>query len=350
MKITVLTPFPVTEKITGGQIYDNKVFDILSHETDNRLSIVSLETSRAKKNPVLAPVEYLKGALKLKDTDIFITNSAFYMRFFLLPFFLKRKRKKFITIHHHFMYRQFTGLKRIIYKYFEWAFLSQASNIVVASPYVYDELKAHYPEKKLLFNKIPFTITRKYPIMPERGRLTFTGTIEPRKGLHHLIESLRILKERNLHYPLTIIGKSIDEEYNKDIISKIKKYDLNVTFAGFISKDEVDRILSTTDVFVFPSLLEGYGMALIEAQVYGLPIVTFDNSAMPYNVKNNINGYTVPTGDEQQFATAIEKIVEDRALRQRLSEGALDNLKNQNSEENFKETVRQSFRRLFPSL
>lgn len=345
MKISFFTPFEITKAITGGQIYDKKLLKVLSDSGEHSVSTISLSTKTSKKFPPFAPLCYLNEALKDKESEIVITNSAVYMRFALLPYFLKKLRgKKLFTVHHHFMYRAFTGLKRKIYKYFEWNYLQSMDKIIAASPYVYDDLKRRIPEEKLILHKIPFNTTAITTTKPEIGNLTFTGTIEERKGLHLLMQSLALLKHQGKDYPLTIIGKVVDNDYFSNLKKYIEENRLNVRFTGFIETEEMDNILSTTDVFVFPSLLEGYGMALVEAQVYGLPIVSFDNSAMPYTVRDGENGFCVETGDIKAFANAIQKIVENRDLRTQLSQGAYDNLKRQNTEEKFSKDIIRDFR------
>lgn len=347
MIISFISPFEFETAYTGGQIYDYKFIDIIDKKTPHSVNKKTLATSVSKKYPFLAPFAYLKESLKDKSSDLVISNSAFYMRFMLLPFFLKKLgKKKMMTIHHHFMYRQFKGFKRWSYKFFEWRFLKSMDKIVVASPYVYNELKNKIGEEKLLFYRIPFQTEPKTDLQPTKGNLTFTGTIEERKGLHLLLDSIVELKKRGRNYPLTIMGKVIEPLYFDRLKKTIEENGLDVRFTGFLSRKEMDKILSESDVFVFPSLLEGYGMVLIEAQVYGLPIVSFDNSAMPYNVKNDNNGFAVKTGDSKAFADAVEKIVEDREIRERLSKGAYQNLKSQNTEAKFESAIIRDFNQM----
>ena len=347
MKISYTSPFNDKEIVTGGQMYDKDLTNIVSNKTPHSVEFLHLDAAKLSNNLILAPFSYLFKTLKDKNTDIYLFNSAFFMRFLLLPFFIRKiKKKHAIAVHHHFMHRQFSGLKKLIYRHFEWSFLNQMDKIIIASPYVYDELLKVYPKEKLLFYQIPFDAKQKYTPNPVKGNLVYAGTIEYRKGLNFLLEALIELKKRNRDYNLTIIGKVTEKDYYDSIKKLISENDLNVTFTGFLSRDEKDRYMAQADLFVFPSLLEGYGMVLVEAQVYGLPIVSFDNSAMPYNVKNDFTGYAVPTGNALAFADAIEKIVEDRLLREKLSEGAYKNLEAQNSFKKFEDDIISSFNNL----
>lgn len=347
MNISYTTPKKERELVTGGQIYDNNLTSVIDKKTSLNFNNLFLNIGRWSSNLLIAPFLYLFKIAKTKDTDIYLFNSVIFMRFMLLPFYIKKiKRKKAIAIHHHFLHKELNGVKGKIYKIFEWKFLDQMDKIVVPSPYIYDLLLKRYNKEKLIFLKIPFDKSASRESKPIKGNLSFAGTIEQRKGLKYLLESLNILKQRGKNYPLKIMGKIVNEHYYEELKEFINKHGLDVTFTGFLSKEEKDNIMAETDVFVFPSLLEGYGMVLVEAQVYGLPIVSFDNSAMPYNVKNDKNGYAISTGDINAFADAIEKIVEDRELRNRLSAGALENLKLQNTFESFENSIVMEFNNL----
>ena len=347
MNISFVTRLKKREQVTGAHFYDNQLIEILGNDTIHNLKEISVNTGKWENNLAITPLLYLGKVSKEKETDLFIFNSISFLRFMLLPFYLKFfKRKKVYAIHHHFMHRQLKGFKRKFYKTFEMGFLKQMDKIILASPYVYDDLLKYVKPDKLMLFKIPFDKTALYPSSPIKGHLTYTGTIEYRKGLYYLLQALVLLKKRGKEYPLTIIGKVIEEPYYENLLNIIKTHQLQVTFTGFISKEEIGNFLAHTDVFVFPSLLEGYGMALIEAQMYGLPIVSFDNSAMPYNVKNDINGFTVPTENITEYANAIEKIIENRQLRERLSKGALENIESQNTFTEFRKEIVEKFNKL----
>lgn len=343
MKIAYITPYKIEKIVTGGEIYDRDLLTLINDKTSNSICLIDYTVN--KHIPLLlTPLLYLFKAWKNRDYDVAIINSVFFMRFAFIPVLLKKALgKKAISVHHLFMYEQFKGIKRKIYRFFEWNFLKQMDKIIVPSPYIYEQLTKKIPEKKLSFHLIPFDRKALYPANPLKGNLTYMATIEPRKGLIHLIKALQILKGKGKNYKLKVIGKVVDKKYYDNIQKIIYENNLDVVFTGYLEKEEKDKILASTDVFVFPSLLEGYGMVIVEAQVYGLPIVAFNNSSIPYNVKNDINGYTVTTGDENAYAEAIERIVEDRVLRAKLSLGALENLKNQNTRKDFEESIKKIF-------
>lgn len=87
-------------------------------------------------------------------------------------------------------------------------------------------------------------------------------------------------------------------------------------------------------------------MVLAEAQCYGLPIVCFDNSAMPFTVRHGENGLLCGNGDVQQLAENIRTILQDRALRARMSRRALKDSESLCSQADFRKKVINDISRL----
>lgn len=164
-----------------------------------------------------------------------------------------------------------------------------------------------------------------------------------------MLESLAYLKNKAHSYHLIIIGKVVDVKYKKQLDEIISEFGLKVTFTGFISQEEKTEIIMQSDVFVFPSQLEGYGMVLCEAMCEGLPVICFNNSAMPFTVNNNQNGIIVPNKDIIAFAEAIEKIVDNREVNERLAAGALEYAGNLINPQQFKELTNMDVIRMLYS-
>ena len=185
----------------------------------------------------------------------------------------------------------------------------------------------------LIFNK-----EKVNPCNKEYGRLLYVGTIEQRKGIKYLIEALsQIPKELLKVVRLTIVGKAISEDYYNEVKRAIDHYHLmdNVDLKVRVSDKELDALYRTSMIFVFPSLLEGFGMVMIEAMRYGLPVIAFNNSAMPYVVKPYENGILVPNKDTTKFCEAISALLTNKDLYSKLSLGAEASLVSINSFEDF---------------
>ncbi|GAA1084004.1 glycosyltransferase family 4 protein [Tsukamurella spumae] len=95
-----------------------------------------------------------------------------------------------------------------------------------------------------------------------------------------------------------------------------------VTVRGWAGPAERDALLAAAEVFTLPSYDEGLPMALLEAMAAGLAPLTTPVGGIPEAVTDGVDGLLVPPGDVPALAAALTRLVEDPALRHRLSDGA----------------------------
>lgn len=311
--------------ITGGQVYEDMLFQGLKANPNLEVDRIWLNNIAGKWNKYTSGIRNLQLILKVSKYDLVFFNSVQGISFLPLVLLLRLFAKtKTAVIHHHFLHHQTEGARRTFYKMQEMSFMRSADIIVVPSPYILDLCKSIFPKKEIRYWQIPFDKpTRLTHPVPAPGELLYIGTIEQRKGIAYALDALASLQKRGLQCHLTIVGKTVEQEYRATLDKTIADRGLNVTFTGFISADEKQRLMDKADAFLFPSLLEGYGMVLCEAMMNGLPVVCFNNSAMPYTIKDGYNGILAPNRNAEAMATAIERITTDRILRRQLSQGAL---------------------------
>lgn len=327
-------PTPTTKKIlflysqggaivTGGQKYEDQLFRILSAHPSMQVDRVWLNNISGKISKYTSPLRNLRLLRQLSSYDLIFFNSVHGLPFIPLAWCLRfLLRRNTAVIHHHFLYREKKGIRRLWYKIIEKGFLRVSRTIVVPSPYINNLCRHMFPRHPLRYWQIPFDGTAPLAPAPVPGRLLYIGTIEPRKGLEYLLRAMTILKKKGIRVELTAVGKTIDEPYRRNLDTIIADNGLSVRFTGFISLEEKERIMSQADIFTFPSLMEGYGMVLCESMVRSIPVICFDNSAMPYTVSHLHNGMLVPDRDSHALADAIARVVTDRTLRDSLARGA----------------------------
>jgi glycosyltransferase involved in cell wall biosynthesis len=237
----------------------------------------------------------------------------------------------------------FYFLRRPLYYIFEHLFLFLSSGIIIPSPYIYEITRKKIKRKYLylieLTNEISFNQVT--CIDKKQGNLLYVGSIEERKGLHYLLAALKMVPSEK--YTLTIVGKIVDSKYKHKLDAVIQESSLNITFKGFVTDQELDDLYRSANVFVFPSLLEGYGIVLLEALSYGLPVIAFDNSAIPFTIKQNVNGILVKNKSIQAFAEALNRILSDDNLYIRLRAGALKSAQEARTFEQFTNDMRNFF-------
>lgn len=318
------------DSITGGQVYDSLFYNTILNNSSHEIEFCepNIYPSGINLKKIVCPFLELKLFKKIKRKNIcFFSSSSAYRHFLLLimvRIFLPKVKAQ--VIHHHYEYEVFTGFKKNIFKFFELSFLKLTTSIIIPSPYLKARTEQLLPKKKIDYIEISFKENKDLSKVKDIkfGELLYIGSIEPRKGIHLLLDSLFLLKKENQDFKMNIVGKIIDDTYYQTLLDKISLYKLEkeVVFHGRVSSNVLHEFLMTTELFVFPSLLEGYGMVLMEAMSYGIPIVAFNNSAMPYSIKDNFNGFLAVNKDVKDFKDLIVRVLCSRDLRASLSNGA----------------------------
>lgn len=132
---------------------------------------------------------------------------------------------------------------------------------------------------------------------------------EPKKGLTVLLQAMASLMARPGRIPrqLLIVGEGPAEQRLRDLSEELGIAQ-RVRFAGM--RRDVTRLLPLMDVFVLPSLYEGFGIAIIEAMAAGLPVVATAVGGIPEVVVPEKTGLLVPPGDPAALAAAIERLLD----------------------------------------
>lgn len=148
------------------------------------------------------------------------------------------------------------------------------------------------------------------------------GAVSPRKGYRFLVKALEPLK--SLDWRLTIAG-AIDRhpEAVEELTAVIAATGLSdrVTLAGTVVPATLERHFNMADIFVMPSLFEGYGMVLAEAMARGLPIVCTTGGASSETVPDAA-AIKVPPGDAPALTQALSSALRDRKLRVKLADAS----------------------------
>jgi glycosyltransferase involved in cell wall biosynthesis len=145
----------------------------------------------------------------------------------------------------------------------------------------------------------------------------FVGRLIPRKGLSYLIEaSKRVVQERR-ETLFVIVG---DGPLRRQLIADVEEAGVssNFVFAGDVSEKDLTEAYRCARVFAFPSIQEGQGIALLEAQSSALPIVAFDVSGIKEAMLDGETGFLVKPSDSEELAQAILKLLADDSLRNKM--------------------------------
>jgi rhamnosyl/mannosyltransferase len=210
----------------------------------------------------------------------------------------------------------------------EW-FLDRAAQIIVTSPRLRDHSKVLGPYQDKC-TVVPLSIDlesdgevndrwSELPVSPDDDLLLFVGRLNYYKGVSHLVEAME-----SVDADLLIIG---DGDRRSSLVDQVETAGLaeRVHFLGHVSEDLLQFCYQVADVFVLPSVepSEAFGLVQIEAMVHETPVI---NTALPTGVpwvsQDGQTGLTVPPGDSDALAAAIDSLLQDETYRRELGRAA----------------------------
>lgn len=142
--------------------------------------------------------------------------------------------------------------------------------------------------------------------------ILYVGTIEERKNLLTLIKALHFGK---IDMPLVVIGKPTS--YLNKVIEFIERHSLiNIIFCDIVQNQDLPGIYQLADLFVYPSIFEGFGIPILEALYSRVPVITSRGSSLT-EVGGTYTIYIDPNNVEE-MAAAIKKVLYDRDLQEKM--------------------------------
>ena len=162
-------------------------------------------------------------------------------------------------------------------------------------------------------------LKKKYSL-PE-NYLLYLGTIEPRKNLVNVLKAFAKFKEKDKKMKLVISGKlGWKSENIPELIENLGIKD-DIIFTGYVDENDKVLIYKLAQIFLFPSIYEGFGMPILEAMAAGIPVITSNCSSMPEVVGEA--GILINPNSYDEISNAIENIIneDDKSLQKRITLG-----------------------------
>ena len=163
-------------------------------------------------------------------------------------------------------------------------------------------------------------LRERYGINPEDVVLITTSRITEEKNIQFLIKSFLLIKKSCKNSKFIIIGDGAAKKTLEKLTIKLDVYK-DVFFTGHIKKEDVIRLFQASDIFIFSSLTETQGIVVIEAIISGLPVVAIKSNGIEDIVQNDKNGILTENSVDE-FSRSVLKIINDKELRDKLSNKA----------------------------
>jgi glycosyltransferase involved in cell wall biosynthesis len=177
-------------------------------------------------------------------------------------------------------------------------------------------------------------IARKYGI--KENFILYLGRLQGRKNIPALVDAFARIRRRGFTHKLVLAGKR--DSLFSPVLQKIDRWGLQaeVLFPGYIRARDVPLFYNAAEVFVFPSLYEGFGLPVLEAMACGTPVITSSGTALE-EVAGDA-ALLVDPPDDLGLANALEVVLADSEVRNQLSDAGIK----RNSEFSFNKTARQT--------
>jgi len=171
---------------------------------------------------------------------------------------------------------------------------------------------------KRLTLRTEFKIPHDYVIMGNVARLI------PQKGYPFLIDALQDLVKEGFKVVLVIVGEGLLREELQNQVRYLGLEDI-VFFTGY--RTDAIQLMNEFDIFVFPSVWEGFGLVLLEAMALSKPIITSNVSAIPEIVVDGETGFLTMPGDVSGLKNTMKKLIVSSDLRKSMGEKGRERLK-----------------------
>jgi len=148
----------------------------------------------------------------------------------------------------------------------------------------------------------------------------FVGSLLPVKGVEYFLRSIPIILSTISNVVFVIVGEGFQKDFLKDLSRKLG-ISKSVIFAGQVQRSKIPYFFAASDVFVMPSLSEGFNNAVIEAMASGKPVVGTSVGGTRDQIEDGLNGYLVEPANPRDLADRVSLLLNDPKKRKVMGRG-----------------------------
>jgi glycosyltransferase involved in cell wall biosynthesis len=151
--------------------------------------------------------------------------------------------------------------------------------------------------------------------------ILYLGRLQARKNLMRLVNAYARVREEGFTHRLVLAGRQ--DSFFQPVLSRVRELKLenDISFPGYVAAQDVPTFYNAAEIFIYPSLYEGFGLPLMEAMACGVPVITSRGSSLD-EVAGDAALLVDPLS-ELSIAEALKKILNDPELRKRLGQAGL---------------------------
>lgn len=239
--------------------------------------------------------------------------------------------------------------------------LEKADMVVAVSKYTATNASSVYPflrdKIRIVLNAVdetrfhpdiePVSFKKRFGLGDKDKIILFIGRISASKGIRFLVEAFAEVVRSNPTAKLVIIGSGSTAE-KEAIQQKIAILGIgsSIQMIGRVSSEDLPKAYSASDVVVLPSLVEGFGLVLLEGMATGKPVVSTSVGPTSEIIDDKIDGLLVPRADSHLLAEAISSILLDLSLAERIGKAARKKVEEKFSKKRWIDEMMKVYREL----
>jgi glycosyltransferase involved in cell wall biosynthesis len=181
--------------------------------------------------------------------------------------------------------------------------------------------------------------------------LLYYSNFSKSKGLPLFINSLRLLKNENVKYRALIVGRECDLSL-KDVEEMILVNDLKNEVKIFLDPDGYNKyeFFNQADIFIFTTQFEAFGIVVLEAMQFSLPVIASDEGSLPLMIDDGITGFLFKKNDPEKLALKIEELIFDNKLILELGKNGRNKFLSEYTYEIFENNIHNVFKDVLSSI
>jgi len=160
---------------------------------------------------------------------------------------------------------------------------------------------------------------------PHGKSIIYVGRLHAVKGVQYLLEAMSVVHRKVPQAELVIVGDG-DDRTSLEILTDELGIRECVKFVGMVPHEQVADWMYNADVFVLPSISEGFPLVALEAMACGLPIVATRVGVLPEIIKDGMNGFLVDTESPYEIADKLLTIMQSDELYEKMSANCIINV------------------------
>lgn len=270
------------------------------------------KTIRIKRNKVTYLNRFLKAIIHAKKKDVIICSGKFslWMGAILRFIFL---RKKYVAVLHG---TELTAGGILSKKFTKWS-LRKFDTLIAVSEFTKQITLKIEPSLKIIVINNGVEINSLSSIEHNKNEeltLVTVGNLTQRKGQQNIIKALPKIVEKYPKIQYHSIGIPTEKDFFLQLVKELNVLSY-VTFHGALSNDKKNAILSKSTIFCMLSSVlkngdvEGFGIAILEANLLGIPAIGSNNSGIVDAISHKYSGLLIDPNNDAQFLVAIDEIL-----------------------------------------